>query len=95
MLPLLVPQLLLLGAWFFGLVNWTWLRFQLHYQADIVTLVSVTSVTVATLWIAVMIHSAYLDRPKLQRRYISGAMAAAFSVTAYIAGFVLILIAGG
>ncbi len=95
MLPLLVPQLLLLFAWFLGLVNWTWLRIQLHYTADLVTLGSVMSVTVAMLWIAAIAYWAYSDRPGRQRRYISAALAAAISVTSYIAGFVVILIAGG
>ena len=95
MLPLLVPQFLLLFAWILGLVNWTWLRFQLHYTADLVTPGSVMSVTVAMLWIAAIAYFAYSDRPGLQRRYISAALAAAISVTSYIAGFVVILIAGG
>lgn len=95
MLPLLVPQFLLLFAWILGLVNWGWLRFQLHYTADLVTPGSVMSVTVAMLWIAAIAYFAYSDRPGLQRRYISAALAAAISVTSYIAGFVVILIAGG
>lgn len=51
--------------------------------------------TVAMLWIAAIAYFAYSDRPGLQRRYISAALAAAISVTSYIAGFVVILIAGG
>ncbi len=89
--PLLVPQFLLLCIWSVGLVKWPWLRMQFAYLEPIVTPASAVSVTIAMLWIVLIAYSAYSDRPRLQRRYLSAILGVTISITVYIAVFAMIV----
>ena len=94
MVPLVIPQLLLVLLWFLGVVDWPWLRFQFHYAEPLLTVASALSVTIAVVWVTAISHSAYPDRPPFQRRYLSVSLATVISVTAYIAVFAVVLRAG-
>lgn len=94
MLPLVLPQGVLLVAWSLGFVNWPWLRFQLRYAEPVLTPWSAVSATVIALWIAAIAYVACADRTRLQRRCLSAGLGLMFAGTLYVAAFVLLVRAG-
>ncbi len=95
MVPLLMPQALLICLWSAGLVNWLWLRMQFAFVEPIVTPASIASVVIAMLCLFLIAYSAYSDRPRLQRGLFSAIYGVTISITLYGAVFALVVIARG
>jgi hypothetical protein len=95
MVPLVIPQALLICLWSADLVKWSRLRMQFAFLEPIVSPASVASVMIAMLCLFLLAWSAYSDRPRVQRGLFSAIYGVTISITLYVAVFSLIVVARG